>query len=131
MNTLNLKPLAFAFLLTAWTGAGQAQVQAPERIRVADARALMLAAIDSPAGMAHGVLIGAIADAITQRFKATSPVYIDVTTERRYRQAGCSRLKVSLWQEEVLLPGAPIPKKQAIDMSINYCRDGLPPRSLS
>ena len=135
MNTPYLKHLAFAFLLTGWTGACQAQVpvqvQTPERIRVADARALMIAAIDSPAGAAHGVLIGATADAITRRFKATSPVYIDVTTERRYRQAGCSRLKVSFWQEDVLLPDAALPRKQTLDMGINYCRDGLPPRSLS
>ena len=129
MNALHLKPLAVAFLLTAWPGIGRAQV--PERIPVADARPLMIAAIDSPAGTAHGVLMSAIADAITQRFQATSPVYIDVTTERRYRQAGCSRLKVSFWQEGVLLPGASRPRKQMIDMGINYCRDGMPPRSLS
>ena len=128
MNPLYLKPLAFASLLTAWPGIGRAQ--APVRIPVADARPLMIAAIDSPAGAAHGVLIGAIADAITQRFRATSPVYIDVTTERRYRQAGCSRLKVSFWQDGVLLPGASSARKQTIDMGINYCRDGLPPRSL-
>ena len=129
MNSLQLTPLAFAFLLAAWFGTGQAQ--ATERIPVADARPLMIAAIDSSTGEAHGVLAGALADAITRRFKATSPVYIDVTTERRYRQAGCSRLKVSFWQEGVLWPGASLAKKQMIDMGINYCRDGLPPRPLS
>lgn len=90
----------------------------------------MIAAIDSPAGVAHGVLAGDMADAITRRFKATSPIYIDVSTERRYAQSGCSRLKVVFWQEGVLLPGAPAPRKQTIEMGINYCRDGLPPKSL-
>jgi len=98
---------------------------------VSDARPLMMAAIDSPSGVAHGILIGEAADAITRQFNATSPVYIDVTTDRRYAQAGCSRLKVSFWQEGVLLPGAAAPRKQSIEMGINYCRDGLPPKSLS
>ena len=124
-----MKLIAGAFVLTIcgiFTCA-----QAFERTPVADARPLMIAAIESPRGVAAGVLVGDIADAITQRFKASSPIYIDVSTERRYKQAGCSRLKVLFWQEGVLLPGAPLPRKQTIEMGINYCRDGLPPKSLS
>lgn len=124
-----MKTHPFVFLFSVWSAIAQAQ--AVERTPVADVRALMIAAIDSSTGTAHGVLVGDMADAITKRFKATSPIYIDVSTERRYAQAGCSRLKVSFWQEGVLLPGAPAPRKQTIDMGINYCRDGLPPRSLS
>ena len=123
-----MKTIPIAFLFTAWSAF--TQVQAAERTPVADARPLMIAAIDSPAGVAHGVLAGDMADAITRRFKATSPIYIDVSTERRYAQSGCSRLKVVFWQEGVLLPGAPAPRKQTIEMGINYCRDGLPPKSL-
>jgi hypothetical protein len=123
-----MKTLPIVFLFTAWFAF--TQVQAAERTPVADARPLMIAAIDSPAGVAHGVLAGDMADAITRRFKATSPIYIDVSTERRYAQSGCSRLKVVFWQEGVLLPGAPAPRKQTIEMGINYCRDGLPPKSL-
>lgn len=123
-----MKTLPIVFLFTAWSAFTQAQ--AAERTPVADARPLMIAAIDSPAGIAHGVLAGDMADAITRRFKATSPIYIDVSTERRYAQSGCSRLKVVFWQEGVLLPGAPAPRKQTIEMGINYCRDGLPPKSL-
>lgn len=104
---------------------------AQERLPVADARPLLLAAIDAPDGRAHGVLSGPMADAITARFKATSPVYIDVSTERRFAQPGCRRLKVSFWQDGVQLPGEPSPRRQTIDFGINYCRDGLPPRSLS
>ncbi len=123
-----MKTITIVFLFTAWSAFTQAQ--ATERTPVADARPLMIAAIDSPAGVAHGVLAGDMADAITRRFKATSPIYIDVSTERRYAQSGCSRLKVVFWQEGVLLPGAPAPRKQTIEMGINYCRDGLPPKSL-
>lgn len=118
--------LALALALCAPVAAS-----AQERIAVPDARPLLLAAIDAPDGRAHGVLSGPMADAITARFKATSPVYIDVSTERRYAQAGCRRLKVSFWQEGVQLPGAPAPRRQTIDFGLNYCRDGLPPRSLS
>jgi hypothetical protein len=110
---------------------GMTESNAQERISVPDARPLLLAAIDAPDGRAHGVLSGPMADAITARFKATSPVYIDVSTERRYAQAGCRRLKVSFWQDGVHLPGAPGPRRQTIDFGLNYCRDGLPPRSLS
>lgn len=91
----------------------------------------MIAAIDSPNGAAYGVLVGDTAAAITRQFKGNSPIYIDVSTERRYTQAGCSRLKLLFWQEGVLLPGAATPRKQTLEMGINYCRDGLPPKSLS
>lgn len=124
-----MKVIPVACLLTAC--AGFAHAQAFVRTAVADARPLMIAAIDSPAGTANGVLVGDTADAITRQFKGSSPIYIDVSTERRYAQAGCSRLKVSFWQEGVLLPGAASPRKQSIEMGINYCRDGLPPKSLS
>jgi hypothetical protein len=123
-----VKLIPIAFVLT--TCSILTYAQAFERTPVGDARPLMIAAIESPRGVAAGVLVGDIADSITQRFKASSPIYIDVSTERRYAQAGCSRLKVLFWQEGVLLPGAPLPRKQTLEMGINYCRDGLPPKTL-
>nr|WP_038213254.1 hypothetical protein [Xenophilus azovorans] len=120
-------------VISAWSLAllaGAAWADEPVRTPVPDARPVMLSALQSADGTAHGVLTGEIADAITQRFEATSPIYIDVTTERRYRQPGCSRLKVSFWQEGVRLPEAKAPRKQTIEFGINYCLDGLPPRSL-
>jgi hypothetical protein len=105
-------------------------VLAQQRIAVPDARQLLVAAIDAPNGRAHGILTGQIADAITERFKAMTPIHIDVSTERRYAQAGCRRLKVSFWQDGVQLPGAPAPRRQTIDFGIDYCRDGMPPKSL-
>ncbi len=102
----------------------------PVRTPVPDARPVLLAALQSADGTAHGVLIGEIADAITKRFEASSPIYIDVSTERRYREPGCGRLKVLFWQEGVRLPGAKAPRKQTIEFGINYCATGLPPKSL-
>ena len=100
------------------------------RTPVPDARPLMLGALQATDGQAHGVLTGEMADAITRRFGATSPIYIDVTTEKRYAQPGCSRLKVTFWQDGALLPGARTPRRQTMDFGINYCLDGRPPQSL-
>ncbi|WP_230179370.1 hypothetical protein [Aquabacterium sp. CECT 9606] len=97
---------------------------------VKDARVLMVMALQAPDGKAHGTLTGESADAISQRFKANTPISIDVTTDKRYRQPGCSRLKVTFWQDGVWLPGAQAPRKQSIEFGINYCLDGLPPKSL-
>lgn len=100
------------------------------RTPVPDARPVMLAALQATDGQAHGILTGEMADAITKHFGATSPIYIDVTTEKRYAQAGCSRLKVTFWQDGVRLPSATTPRRQTMDFGINYCLDGRPPQSL-
>ncbi|MBK9783206.1 MAG: hypothetical protein IPP59_02800 [Betaproteobacteria bacterium] len=100
------------------------------RASVSDPRPVMLAALQSVNGEAHGILSGEIAEALTQRFAATSPIHIDVTTEKRYTQAGCARLNVRFWQDGVLLPGASSPRRQTMDFGINYCLDGQPPQSL-
>jgi hypothetical protein len=124
-----MKPRAWLVLITMHCTV--ATVHAQDRVAVHDARPLLIAAIESPSGQAHGVLVGDIADAITQRFKGTTPIHIDVSTERRYAQPGCARLRVRFWQDGVQLPGVPAPRRQTIDIGINYCRDGQPPRSLS
>lgn len=119
-------------LLVVLAAAGLAGVaSAQERTPVRDARQLLVAAIDASDGKAQGLLVGDLADAITRRFKATTPIYIDVSTERRYAQPGCSRLLVRFWQDGVLLPGAASPRRQTIDFRLDYCRDGLPPKSRS
>ncbi|MCU7370052.1 hypothetical protein PEC18_04005 [Paucibacter sp. O1-1] len=125
--------LALASLPAIFLPAGGAlaePVRTPVRTLVPDARPVMLAALQSADGTAHGVLTGELADAITKHFEATSPIFIDVSTERRYREAGCSRLKVLFWQEGVKLPNVAAPRKQTIEFGINYCATGLPPQSL-
>lgn len=121
-------PAAFA-AAALWVLMAQPRAETV-RTPVPDARPVLLAALRSADGAAHGVLAGETADAITQRFEATSPIYIDVSTERRYRQPGCSRLRLLFWQEGVKLPDAAAPQRQTIEFGLNYCLDGLPPRSL-
>ncbi len=116
---------SFAALALCVSG-GFAQV----RVDVPDLRSLLVAAIDAADGRAQGILAGPAAEAITQRFKGTTPIHLDVSTVRRYVQAGCSRLNVRAWQDGVQLPGAPAPRRQTIDVGINYCRDGQPPKIL-
>jgi hypothetical protein len=101
------------------------------RVKVDDVRLLLVAAIDSPSGSARGVLTGETAKLITSRFGASGPILVDVITERRYAQPGCSRLKVTFSQEGVLLPQAAAPLKQTVDIGLNYCRTGEPPRTHS
>jgi len=128
MSVKSLVCIAWGLMLLA--GADAVRGDEPVRTPVPDARAVLLSALQSADGTAYGVLTGEIADAITKRFEAASPLYIDVSTEKRYRQTGCSRLKVLLWQEGVRLPETEMPRKQRIEFGINYCLDGLPPKSL-
>lgn len=121
--------IRFALVITVV--APSAHADEVVRTPVTYPRPLMLAALQASDGQAHGVLTGDIAEAITKRFSASSPIYIDVSTEKRYAQPGCARLKVSFWQDGVNLPGAAAPRRQTVDFGINYCLDGRPPRSLS
>jgi hypothetical protein len=133
IKVISITAMAMAMALNC-----QAQTQTPDRspepsvgrMPVKDARVLMVMALQAPDGQAHGTLTGESADAISQRFRANTPISIDVTTDKRYRQRGCSRLKVTFWQDGVWLPGALAPRKQSIEFGINYCLDGLPPKSL-
>jgi hypothetical protein len=138
MTSIMVHAIAITVMAFALTCQAQTQAQTPERtpetsvgrMPVKDARVLMVMALQAPDGKAHGTLTGESADAISQRFKANTPISIDVTTDKRYRQPGCSRLKVTFWQDGVWLPGAQAPRKQSIEFGINYCLDGLPPKSL-
>ncbi len=110
--------------LALWATAAQAQ----QPVTVAELRTLLLAAIDAPDGKAQGLLVGDEAEAIARRFHGTSALHIEVTTLRRYAQAGCSRLNVRVRQYGVQLPGRQAPRTQTIDIGIDYCRDGQAPR---
>lgn len=111
-------------------GSAAVESQAQRAVHLPDVRLLLVAAIDAPDGKAQGLLAGDAADAITRRFKGTTPIRVDVSTLRRYAQPGCSRLNVRVWQDGVQLPGLPAARKQTVDVGINYCRDGQPPKSL-
>jgi hypothetical protein len=126
-----MKPAPILALGVGLLAVLHAAAQDPARTPVPDPRPVMLAALQATDGKAYGVLQGDMADAITRQFRARTPINIDVTTERRYRQPGCARLQVLFWQEGVQLPGAAEPRRQTIAFGINYCLDGMPPSSLS
>jgi hypothetical protein len=125
-----LKRLGICMVIAAG-GAASAFAQDVTRMPVEDFRILLVSAIDSPTGEAHGILIGQTAQALTSRLKASSPILIDVSTLRRYRQPGCSRLNVRFSQQGVVLLGSREARTQTLDLGLNYCRDGQPPRSLA
>ncbi|MBW8830356.1 MAG: hypothetical protein JF606_13150 [Burkholderiales bacterium] len=124
-------------LITTLAAASIAQVafaQGAPRLLVEEPRllrTLLVAAVDSPTGEAHGQMSGDIAKMMSDRFRTTGPILIDITTERRYAQPGCSRLKIRFAQDGVVMPGASAPQNKTVDIGLNYCRDGLPPKSLS
>jgi hypothetical protein len=105
------------------------------RAEVTDLRVLLIQALDSPLGRAQGKLVGEWAQAITQKFSSSThqagDILVDVHTLQRYAQPGCSRLNIRLAQDGVLLPGTKAPRLQTMDIGLNYCRDGLPPKSLA
>ena len=103
---------------------------APQRMQVDNLRVLLVAAIESPSGEASGELAGDMISAISQRFQTTAPLVVDVTTVRRFKQPGCSRLNVKLAQEGVQLPQAASAQDRALEIGLNYCRDGALPASL-
>lgn len=103
---------------------------APEhpRLAVTEARPLLVQALQAADGQAYGVLTGAMADAISQRFQSSAAILIDVLTERRLPQPGCARLKVTFGQDAVRLPGSEQASRQNLTLGIDYCLDGQPPR---
>jgi hypothetical protein len=123
--------VASARLLVLFASLGSPVVRAGiiDRTAVEDPRVLLRAALAAPDGQAHGVLRGDAAAAIRQRFSATSPVFLDVETVRRDKQRGCARLNLRAWQEGVLLPGTETAQTRQLDIGIDYCLDGRPPRS--
>lgn len=107
-----------------------AQPATLSRRPVTEVKPLMLEAIDSPSGDAHGRLTGELVDAISRQFKTSAPLNVDVTTLARYAEEGCRRLAVLIWQEDVRLRAEATGARQSVEFGINYCRNGLPPRSL-
>lgn len=92
---------------------------------------LLTRALKSPAGAASGSLQGPPAEYLRTQFATQAPVNITVTTLHRYAQAGCSRLRVRFSQEGVVLPGEGVAKRQFVQVDLNYCLDGKPPRDLA
>lgn len=124
-----LKPVLYGLIaLASFPALGQGG--GLYRRPVEEVRPLLIEAIDAPAGEAHGRLTGQTADAIGRQFKTAEPINVDVTTLIRYAEEGCSRLSVLFWQDGVQLAQGVAAKRQTVEFGINYCRSGMPPRSL-
>lgn len=92
----------------------------------ASVKALLMQAMDSPDGASRGIIEGQEADKIHAVTGASDPVRAEVSTIRKFKQEGCSRLKLRLIQ-----PNAPTRDGKrmdfALDYELNLCRDGSPP----
>ena len=88
-------------------------------------------AIDSPSGAGTGVLIGQHGKGDHDRIQCDRPDPHRRHDTEALPQPGCSRLNVRFSQDGVQLPGAAAPATQTVDIGLNYCRDGMPPKSLS
>jgi hypothetical protein len=87
---------------------------------------LLLQELDNPNGTTQGEITGPIADKFKTTTKSTAPVIATVTTLKRFKQPGCSRLNLSLRQDDVpTKQGKLIPFE--IDIGINLCKNGDPP----
>lgn len=90
-------------------------------------KALMMKALNSTDGAAKGIVEGKVADKIHETTGAYDPVRAEVTTLKRYKEEGCSRLAVKLIQ-----PNTPTQQGTKTDFALNYeldlCKSGMPPR---
>lgn len=103
---------------------------AVDRQAVSTVKPLLAMAIDQ--GEAHGVLVGQAAQYITQTFRSTAPIEIDVKTVRTLGEPGCKRLAVTTSQEGVIdfnrEKRDTKPARTAFTHQLNYCRDGRTPQ---
>lgn len=123
-----LIPGFFAWMVVASSALAQTGLVA--RREVTEIKPLMIEAIDSSQGQAHGRLKGELADAIGRQFSTSAPINVDVVTLICYTEEGCRRLSVLIWQEGVRLRQGDPGSRQSVEFGINYCRSGLPPQSL-
>lgn len=88
---------------------------------------LMMKALNSPAGVARGIIEGKEADKIHETTGSYDPLRGEVSTLKRFKEEGCSRLAVKLTQ-----PNTPTQQGTKTDFSLNYelnlCQNGMPPR---
>ncbi len=87
---------------------------------------LLMQALSAPDGKSKGVTEGKEADAIHAATGATDPVRAEISTLKRFKQVGCSRLAVKLIQ-----PNTPTKSGAKTDFALNYelnlCQNGMPP----
>jgi hypothetical protein len=89
-----------------------------------DIRPLLVAAINSPHGIAQGVMVGEAAEVMLRRMGSAHPIEVDVKTLRDLPQEGCKRLEVTTRQKAVIEPGKKEPKDMALSYQISFCANG-------
>lgn len=94
-------------------------------------KALITEALTSSSGMSSGTIAeGKESETIHKATGAYDPLRCEVTTLKRYKEEGCARLSVKLIQ-----PNAPTKEGGktdfAMDMGLNICQDGQPPKDIS
>jgi len=98
-------------------------VNAAESVSV---KALLMQALNAPDGKAKGIVAGKEVDAIHAATGASDPVRAEVSTIKKFKQEGCSRLAAKLVQ-----PNAQTKEGGRTDFALNYelnlCRNGTPP----
>ena len=86
----------------------------------------LLQELDHPDGITQGEITGPIADKFKTTTKSMSTVIATVTTLKCFKQPGCSRLNLSLRQDNVSTKqGKLVPFE--INIGINLCKNGDPP----
>lgn len=93
-------------------------------------KSLMMEALNSPTGRASGIIEGKEADKIHETTGSFDPLRGEVTTLKRYKEEGCSRLALKLTQ-----PNTPTKEGKKVDFIFNYelnlCKNGKPPRDMT
>jgi len=87
---------------------------------------LLLQALDDPHATIQGEMIGPVADKFRTTTKSESPVIATVTTIKQFNQPGCSRLNLRFQQANVLDTSGK-PRDIALNIGVNYCKNGDPP----
>lgn len=117
---------AVALLLAGFQAAAQGG-DAPARRAVEEPRALMVAALSSPDGESHGVIVGPWAQALRQRLHTSTPLLLDVYRLGWLPGVGCARLRMVFRQSAVPGFDGGSPADQEMEVGINYCLDGTAP----
>ena len=117
---MNRSLLALAVLAASLTLAAPAASETGQRVPVSELKPLLIRAIDE--GTAQGVLIGQSAQYMRRTFDSASPIEIDVQVLHTLRQPGCSRLRVTTRQRDVLEKSTR--SQQELTYGISFCRDG-------
>lgn len=117
---ISMCPHMLAVLMLALTTPAKAQRMPLTK----DIRPLLVAAINSPHGVAQGVMIGEVANVMLRRMGSDHPIEVDIKTLRDLPQEGCKRLEVTTRQKAVIEPGKKEPKDMALSYQISFCANG-------